>query len=175
MSSVAATPLDFRSLSHTQTHPPILLLRPKGRGLRRAHPRLSNTTLSLDGLPPDAATFPLRQHDDSRCPARRSPREGTPPQRPTQQSPNQPRDVCTRACLYACARRLSRVPLVSVVLPKQTRARRKDRYGRNHSSVGFEIPRTDSYPATRTGSGLAKRPGPPPRSRAYTMSSQRTV
>lgn len=125
--------------------------------------------------PPRRGNHPLRQHDDSRCPARRSPREGTPPQRPTQQSPNQPRDVCLRVRVHACARRLSRVPLVSVVLPKQTRARRKDRYGRNHSSVGFEIPRTDSYPATRTGSGLAKRPGPPPRSRAYTMSSQRTV
>ena len=174
MSSVAATPLDFRSLSHTQTRPPILLLRPKGRGLRRAHPRLSNTTLSRRP-PPRRGNHPLRQHDDSRCPARRSPREGTPPQRPTQQSPNQPRDVCLRVRVHACARRLSRVPLVSVVLPKQTCARRKDRYGRNHSSVGFEIPRTDSYPATRTGSGLAKRPGPPPRSRAYTMSSQRTV
>ena len=104
MSSVAATPLDFRSLSHTQTRPPILLLRPKGRGLRRAHPRLSNTTLSRRP-PPRRGDLPLRQHDDSRCPARRSPREGTPPQRPTQQSPNQPRDVCTRAC--SCVRGVS--------------------------------------------------------------------
>ena len=107
MSSVAATPLDFRSLSHTQTRPPILLLRPKGRGLRRAHPRLSNTTLSLDGLPPRRGDRPLRQHDDSRCPARRSPREGTPPQRPTQQSPNQPRDVCLRVRVCMRARGVS--------------------------------------------------------------------
>ena len=174
MSSVAATPLDFRSLSHTQTHPPILLLRPKGRGLRRAHPRLSNTTLSLDGLPPDAATVPSASTTTVAAPLEGPPVKGPHHRgRPSKALIN--REMCVRVRAHACARRLSRVPLVSVVLPKQTRARRKDRYGRNHSSVGFEIPRTDSYPATRTGSGLAKRPGPPPRSRAYTMSSQRTV
>ena len=57
--------------------------------------------------PPRRGDHPLRQHDDSRCPARRSPREGTPPQRPTQQSPNQPRDVCLRVRVCMRARGVS--------------------------------------------------------------------
>lgn len=106
MSSVAATPLDFRSLSHTQTRPPILLLRPKGRGLRRAHPRLSNTTLSLDGLPLDAATIPSASTTTVAAPLEGPPVKGPHHRgRPSKALIN--REMCVYACVFMRARGVS--------------------------------------------------------------------
>ena len=102
MSSVAATPLDFRSLSHTQTRPPLPPPPERTEGLRRAHPRLSNTTLSLDGLPPDAATIPSASTTTVAAPLEGPPVKGPHHRgRPSKALINREMCVRVRVCMRA--------------------------------------------------------------------------
>ena len=102
MSSVAATPLDFRSLSHTQTRPPLPPPPERTEGLRRAHPRLSNTTLSLDGLPLDAATIPSASTTTVAAPLEGPPVKGPHHRgRPSKALINREMCVRVRVCMRA--------------------------------------------------------------------------
>jgi len=155
------------SHSHTDRLPPP----PPEAGstsTRTRFPRtLENPALSLQPRPGARHHLPLHRARRS-LPARRS---VDPTAKATRRNPNQP----TRQCVCVGARlraSLSRPPRVRRGT-QASNARRKDRYRRNHASLGFEIPRRDRYPATRTERGQC--PSPPPRSRAYAMSSQRTV
>ena len=107
MSSVAATPLDFRSLSHTQTRPPILLLRPKGPRASDAHTPDFQTPHSLSTASP-----PTRRPSHSASTTTvAAPLEGPPVKgphhrgRPSKALIN--REMCVYACVFMRARGVS--------------------------------------------------------------------
>lgn len=161
-------PLDFHSLALAHRPSPSSSARSRVHQYTHTHPSDCGKPSALSPATARRTASPPLHRARRSLPARRS---VDPTAKATRRNPNQP----TRQCVCVGARlraSLSRPPRVRRGT-QASNARRKDRYRRNRASLGFEIPRRDRYPATRTERGQC--PSPPPRSRAYAMSSQRTV